>query len=123
MIFFRRKKEQKQGEEDKSSSSPFAKAREAKEKARAHIFVFGRVQGVLFRENTKKKAEKLGISGWVKNLRDGRVEAVFEGNKPNVEEMVNWARRGPIWAKVDDFSVVWEDCRDEFKDFEIRYDL
>lgn len=122
-MFFRKKIEQKKGEESKLSSSPFAKARDEKEKVRVHIFVSGRVQGIFFRENTKKKAEKLAISGWVKNLRDGRLEAVFEGDRENIEKMVNWAKKGPIWAKIDDFSLVWEDYVGEFKDFEIRYDL
>ena len=93
------------------------------EKIRAHIFVSGKVQGVFYRENTRKKAEKLGVTGWVKNLRDGRVEAVFEGDKKKVEEMVNWARKGPIWAKVEALDVIWEDYRGEFNGFEIRYDL
>ena len=92
-----------------------------KEKIRVHIFVSGKVQGVFFRENAKKKAEKLAVQGWIKNLRDGRVEAVFEGHRKNIEEMVDWARKGPIWAKIDDFSLVWEDYQGEFKQFEIRY--
>ena len=93
------------------------------EKVKAHIFVSGKVQGVFFRGNTKRKAEKLGVFGWVKNLRDGRVEAVFEGNKGNVEEMVKWARKGPIWAKIEGLEAIWEDYQAEFKGFEIRYDL
>jgi len=93
------------------------------EKLRAHVFVSGKVQGVFYRENTRKKAEKLEVSGWVKNLRDGRVEAVFEGSKPYVEEMVNWARKGPIWAKVEALDVVWEDFTGQFASFEIRYDI
>ncbi len=93
------------------------------EKIRAHIFVSGKVQGVFFREKTKKKAEKLEVTGWVKNLLDGRVEVVFEGDKDKVEEMVNWARKGPIWAKIEALDVVWEDYRAEFEEFEIRYDL
>jgi len=93
------------------------------EKLRAHVFVLGKVQGVFYRENTRKKAEKLDVSGWVKNLRDGRVEAVFEGNKPCVEEMVNWARKGPIWAKVEALDVIWEDCTGQFASFEIKYDI
>jgi len=107
MFFFRKKIEQKKGEE----------------KMRVHIFVSGRVQGIFFRENTKKKAEKLAISGWVKNLRDGRLEAVFEGDRENIEKMVNWAKKGPIWAKIDDFSLVWEDYQGEFKEFSIEYDI
>lgn len=93
------------------------------EKIRAHVLVSGKVQGVFYRENTRKTAEKLGVAGWVKNLRDGRVEAVFEGEKPVVEKMVNWARKGPIWAKIEALDVVWEDYTGEFNSFEIRYDL
>lgn len=92
-------------------------------KIRAHIFVSGKVQGVWFREKTKKKAEKLEVTGWVKNLLDSRVEAVFEGDRNRVEEMVNWARKGPIWAKIEALDVVWEDYQAEFEGFEIRYDL
>src|SRR4030042_5588 len=90
----------------------------AEEKIRAHVFVLGKVQGVFFRESTKHRAEKVGVSGWVKNLKDGRVEAVFEGEKGKVEKMVNWARKGPIWAKIEALDVVWEDYQAEFKGFE-----
>ena len=93
------------------------------EKIRAHIFVSGRVQGVFYREKTRKKAEKLGVTGWVKNLSDGRVESIFEGDRDMVENMVNWARKGPIWAKIEALDVVWEDYRGEFGAFEIRYDI
>lgn len=93
------------------------------EKIRAHIFVSGRVQGVFYREKTKKKSEKLGVTGWVKNLSDGRVEAIFEGDKDMVEDMVNWARKGPIWAKIEALDIVWEDFTGQFNNFEIRYDL
>ncbi|MBZ9572474.1 acylphosphatase [Patescibacteria group bacterium] len=91
------------------------------EKARAHILVSGKVQGVFFRENTRQKAEKLGVSGWVKNLTDRRVEAVFEGEKEKVEGMVEWAKKGPIWAKVNDINVEWEEYQGEFENFTIRY--
>ena len=93
------------------------------EKIRAHIFVSGRVQGVFFREKTKKKAEQLRITGWIKNLADSRVEAIFEGKKENVQNMVDWARKGPIWAKIDALNVIWEDYKAEFNKFEIRYDF
>ena len=89
-------------------------------KVRVHIYVSGRVQNVFYRDFIKRKTIVLNVTGWVKNLRDGRVEAVFEGDKDNIEKMVNWARQGPIWAKIDDFSVVWEDYQGEFKGFEIR---
>jgi len=93
------------------------------EKVRAHIFVLGKVQGVFFREKTKKKAEEFGVSGWVKNLKDGRLEVVFEGEPEKVEKMIKWAKRGPFFAKVENFDLTWETCTDEFNEFEIRYDL
>ncbi len=99
------------------------KEQESDEKIRAHIFVSGRVQGVFYRESCRKKSLSLGVSGWVKNLKDGRVEAVFEGEKGNVEKMVNWCRKGPIWAKVDSFDIIWEDYKSEFSEFETRYDI
>ena len=94
-----------------------------KEKIRAHIFISGRVQGVFFRENTRKEAQKIGVFGWVKNLKDGRVEAVFEGGRQDVEKMVKWAQKGPILAKIEDFKLMWEDYRGENKEFEIRRSL
>ena len=93
------------------------------QKARAHIFVSGKVQGVFFREKTKKESEKLGVFGWVKNLADGRVEALFEGNKESVDKMVKWAQKGPFWAKVDNLEIVRERYKGEFKGFEIKYDI
>jgi len=90
------------------------------EKIRTHIFVSGRVQGVWFREGTKKEAQKLGVFGWVSNLEDGRVEAIFEGEKDCVEKMIKWAKRGPIWAKVNGAEVIWEEYKNEFTSFEKR---
>lgn len=90
-------------------------------KARAHIFVSGRVQGVFFRENTKNKAKSFGITGWIRNLPDGRVEAVLEEEKDQIEELIKWIKKGPIIARVDDVDVAWEEYQGEFKDFEIRY--
>jgi len=98
----------------------FQKKKKIDKKIRAHIFVSGRVQGVFFRQQTKEEAENRGVSGWVKNLEDSKVEAVFEGKKTEVEKMADWMRQGPVWAKVDDFKIIWEDCRQEFKGFEIR---
>ena len=92
------------------------------DEARVHIFVSGRVQGIFFRENTKKKAQKLRITGWVRNLSDGRVEAVFEGEKDKIEDLVNWAKKGPMFAKVDGVEVILEEYKEEFNNFEIRCD-
>lgn len=91
------------------------------EKARVYIVVSGRVQGVFFRAETQEKAKDLGVFGWVKNLSEGRVEAVFEGEKPQVEEMLKWAKKGPPGAIVSNLNVIWEEYRGEFSNFEIRY--
>lgn len=91
------------------------------EKVRAHVVVSGRVQGIFFRSKTQEKAKELGVFGWVKNLSEGRVEAVFEGEKPQVEEILKWAKKGPPGAIVSDLNVIWEEYRGEFSNFEIRY--
>jgi acylphosphatase len=77
------------------------------------------VQGVYFRQNTKRLAKKFGVTGWVRNLSDGRVEATFEGEKAIVEEMVNYCKVGSIRAKVEDVTVTWESFKGEFDDFQI----
>jgi len=91
------------------------------EKVRAHIIVSGRVQGVYFRNHTQRQAQKLNITGWVKNLEDGRVEAVFEGKRGQVEKIINWAHRGPLFARVNNLQLEWQDYKEEFNSFEIRY--
>ena len=90
------------------------------QKVRVHIFVSGRVQGVLYRHNTQKMAQKLGLTGQVGNLADGRVEVVFEGEKDKIEEMIKWARRGPFLAKVENLEIIWEKYKDEFQNFKIK---
>lgn len=72
---------------------------------RAHVFVSGIVQGVGYRYSTAKKANQLGINGWVKNLQDGRVEAVFEGTPMNVEAMIRWCYEGSQGAVVEHVAV------------------
>jgi len=91
------------------------------EKVRVHIVVSGRVQGVFFRAKTQEKAKDLGVTGWVKNLSEDRVEAVFEGERAKVEQMVEWAKKGPSGAIVNDLDLSWEEYRGEFTNFEIRY--
>ncbi len=90
-------------------------------KIRAHVFISGRVQGVFFRATTKEMADKLGVKGFVRNLWDGRVEAVFEGDEKAVKEIIQWCHRGPPAAKVESVEVKYEDYKDEFDSFEIRY--
>lgn len=89
-------------------------------RVRFHVYVSGRVQGVFFRANTKKQALKLGVKGWVRNLPDGRVEAVFEGSKDAVAGIVAWALYGPPAARVDKLEATREEpeC---IEGFEIRY--
>ena len=84
---------------------------------RAHIFVSGRVQGVFFRANTVDKARSLGLVGWVRNISDGRVEAVFEGPNKTVEQMIEWCKHGPEGAEVYDVVIDYEDATGEFKEF------
>ncbi|RLG68208.1 acylphosphatase [archaeon] len=90
-------------------------------KVRAHVYISGRVQGVFFRYTTKKIADRLGVTGWVRNLSDGRVEAVFEGDRENVERIVEFCHRGPPSALVRKVEVFWEEYRGEFEGFRIRY--
>jgi acylphosphatase len=79
------------------------------EQVRAHVFISGRVQGVGYRFSTIEQADNLGVTGWVRNLPDGRVEAVFEGNQAAVEEMIRWCHRGPSAAVVKDVAVEYEE--------------
>ncbi len=91
------------------------------EKARAHLIIEGRVQGVFFRQHTQEMAEGLGLTGWVKNRPDGSVEAVFEGDLERVNKAVEWCRRGPPQAGVASVRQSWEVHKGEFRDFSIRY--
>ena len=91
------------------------------ETTRVNIFISGRVQGVLFRYNTQKMAKKLGLTGWVSNLADGRVGAVFEGEKDKIEEMIKWLKRGPFLAKVENLEIIREEHKSEFQDFTIKH--
>ncbi len=86
---------------------------------RAHVFVRGRVQGVYFREYTRREARKVGVTGWVRNLWDGRVEAVFEGSPSAVEHMVRWVHHGSPRARVDQVEVQYEPCTGEFDTFRV----
>ena len=91
------------------------------ERARAHLTVTGRVQGVFFRASTRDAARRIGgISGWVRNLPDGRVEAVAEGPRQNVRQLVAWCRNGPPHARVDDLTVEWQDPTNAAGPFTIR---
>jgi len=89
------------------------------DRTRAHVFVSGRVQGVFYRATTRDEARDRGVDGWVKNLDDGRVEAVFEGPASAVEETVEWCHEGSTRARVDDVEAEYGDP-EGLDGFEIR---
>ncbi len=88
---------------------------------RAHVRIYGRVQGVYFRQYTREEATWRGVSGWVRNNPDGSVEAVFEGDEEKVNELIEWCHQGPPSALVEKVEVDWENPTGEFSGFEISY--
>ncbi|MFH1429406.1 MAG: acylphosphatase [Candidatus Margulisiibacteriota bacterium] len=88
---------------------------------RKHIFISGLVQGICFRMYTQRQAGSLGVKGWVKNLPDGRVEAIFEGHQSDVDKLIIWCNLGPPYAEVDNIETHKEDYTGEFDNFSIRY--
>lgn len=85
--------------------------------ARAHLLISGRVQGVCFRMYTEEEARKRGLTGWVRNLPTGQVEALFEGEKEIIEAMIAWCHQGPPAARVTKVETSWEKFRGDFPDF------
>lgn len=86
---------------------------------RAHVFIEGRVQGVFYRAWIREQVQELGLGGWARNLEDGRVEAVFEGEKGKVGEMIEKCKTGSKFAKVNHIDVTWEKASGEFKTFQV----
>ena len=93
---------------------------ESGDRERAHVYVSGQVQGVFFRDSTREKAEQLGLTGWVKNLSDGRVEALFEGPSERVREMIQWCEEGPSHAEVENVDTEFEASEGALTSFEVR---
>jgi len=91
------------------------------ENVRAHIIITGIVQGVFFRAETQRAAQRCGVTGWVRNKRDGTVEAVIEGERDNVEAMLDWCREGPPRAVVNQVDVAWEKYTGEMADFRVTH--
>ena len=87
---------------------------------RAHVWVSGRVQGVFFREETRRAAERLNVKGWVRNRSDGTVEALFEGTQQAVDAAIAWCRKGSSRAEVADVQVSWEAYVGDFDAFSIK---
>ena len=86
-----------------------------------HIFVTGRVQGVFFRQSTKVMAIKNNAKGWVRNLDDGRVEIVAQGETQDIDNLAHWCKTGPANSRVDEFELSEENPTGEFENFEVRY--
>jgi acylphosphatase len=89
--------------------------------SRAQVKFIGKVQGVFFRANTERKAIELNLYGWVKNFEDGSVQAIFEGPKGKILQIIKWCAKDQPYAKVNDVEVTWESFRNEFDNFEIKY--
>ena len=89
-------------------------------KIRAHVVISGRVQGVYFRQSAFQKAVELGLKGWVRNLSNKKVEAIFEGEENLVEKMIEWCKEGPSLARVTHVEIDKQPCLDSFNDFSIK---
>ena len=88
---------------------------------RIHLLVSGKVQGVFFRQALKVIAKKNNVSGWVRNLKDRRVEAVLEGDNNSINSVIEWTRVGPANSRVDDIKVINEEFENEFLTFDVLY--
>jgi acylphosphatase len=86
---------------------------------RVRVRIHGRVQGVFFRAETRSRAESLGLAGWVRNAPDGSVEALFEGDPVRVDSMVEWCRRGPSGAHVNEIEVLEEEAGQAERGFRV----
>ncbi|WP_284452173.1 acylphosphatase [Methylophaga thalassica] len=85
-----------------------------------HCLISGRVQGVSYRYSAQQQAHKLGVTGWVRNLADGQVELLIQGETQQLEDMLNWANQGPRFAEVNSIEVTEQSADLTFIDFEIR---
>jgi len=88
---------------------------------RAHVCISGRVQGVFYRSTTRDRAEQLGLTGWVRNTSDGKVEAIFEGEETAIKDIIVWCHKGPRSADVSDVTVEYPKFLGEFEEFCITY--
>jgi len=90
-------------------------------KVNKHVIISGRVQGVFFRASTKQKAEQLGITGWVRNTSDGKVEAIFQGGENKVKEMIDWCYHGPPLSRIDNIEIEDISYNNKYDFFSIIY--
>ena len=88
---------------------------------KARVRIDGIVQGVFYRYSTQQKAQKLEVNGWVRNLRDGSVECLIEGDRDNVEALIRWCHHGPPGAHVEKVTTQWEEYTGDIQGFSIKY--
>ena len=98
-----------------------AKKPDVHDTVRAHLLISGIVQGVFFRAHTRNQARSLNLTGWVRNMNDGRVEVIAEGPRSKINEFISWCHKGPAAASVLGVDIVWEQATSEFTDFHVRY--
>ena len=89
---------------------------------RITLKIYGRVQMVFFRDSTRRRAKRFGLSGWVKNEKDGTVKIMAEGDERGLKELINWCYNGPMLARVEKVDTEWGESTGEFKGFKIRYE-
>jgi len=90
-------------------------------KKRVILKIYGRVQKVFFRDSTRRKARKLGLTGWVSNEPNRIVKVVAEGEEKKLEELIKWCYNGPIIARVEKIDIDWQEATGQFEGFEIKY--
>jgi len=88
---------------------------------RVILKIFGRVQGIFFRDSTRRKARKLGLTGWVSNESDGTVKVMAQGEEEKLEALIKWCYNGPMLARVDKIDIEWYETTGQFEKFEIKY--
>jgi acylphosphatase len=104
-----------------SSSSTAENSVNRNKKIRVHLQISGKVQGVYFRHNTQIVASRHNVTGWVRNLEDGRLEVVLEGDELDVGDVIKWCRIGPPGAKVEHVNIQHENYTGEFKEFKVNF--
>jgi acylphosphatase len=106
-----------------SSSSPPTAGNSVNhnKKIRVHLHISGKVQGVYFRHNTRVVASRHNVTGWVRNLEDGRLEVVLEGDEVDVGDVIKWCRIGPPEAKVEHVNIQYENYTGEFNEFKVNF--
>ncbi len=88
--------------------------------SQAHLIVSGKVQGVFYRASCQEVAQALGLTGWIRNLSDGNVEALVQGEKEKIEKLIEWCKKGPAGAKVNNVNITWGNAQEEFKNFDVK---